>query len=103
MKEGYLPQEQRKKILLLSDDLRMPSGVGVMSKEIVLGTAHRYNWVQVGAAVVHPEQGKIMDASASVNEEAGITDSYVRIYPYSGYGDQQLIRQLMMIERPDAI
>jgi glycosyltransferase involved in cell wall biosynthesis len=103
MKEGYLPQEQRKKILLLSDDLRMPSGVGVMSKEIVLGIAHRYNIVQLGAAVSHPEQGQIMDASASVNEVTGLTDAYVRIYPYSGYGDQQMIRQLMMMERPDAI
>ena len=28
----------KKKILLLSDDLRLSSGVGTMSKEIVFGT-----------------------------------------------------------------
>jgi hypothetical protein len=103
MKSGYIPKEQRKKILLLSDDLRMPSGVGVMSKEIVSGTAHRYNWVQLGAAVVHPEQGQIMDASESLNQQIGIEDSYLRIYPYSGYGDAAVIRNLMMMEQPDAI
>ena len=32
------PKREKKKILLLSDDLRMSSGVGTMSREIVLGT-----------------------------------------------------------------
>ena len=49
----------KKKILLLSDDLRMTSGVATMSKEIVLGTLHKYDWVQLGAAISHPEYGKI--------------------------------------------
>ena len=40
----------KKKILLLSDDLRMSSGVGTMSKEFVLGTVHHFDWVQVGGA-----------------------------------------------------
>jgi hypothetical protein len=103
MKDGYIPKEQRKTILLLSDDFRLPSGVGVMSREIVLGTAHRYNWVQVGAAVQHPEAGKILDISDSVNKEMGIPDAYVRIYPYNGYGDSQLIRSLLSMEKPHAI
>ena len=30
MKEGYIPKEQRKKILLMCDDIRMPSGVGTV-------------------------------------------------------------------------
>ena len=44
---------KKKKILLLSDDLRMHSGIGTMSKEFVLGTCHKYDWVQLGAAVKH--------------------------------------------------
>ena len=48
----------KKKILLLSDDLRMSSGVGTMSKEFVLGTIHHYDWVQLGGAIKHPENGK---------------------------------------------
>ena len=51
----------KKKILLMSDDLRMTSGVGTMSKEFVLGTLHHYDWVQVGGAIKHPEEGKIVN------------------------------------------
>ena len=103
MKQGYIPKDQRKKILLLSDDIRVTSGIGVMSREIVEGTAHRYNWVQVGAAVTHPEIGKILDMSQAVQQETGVPDPDVRIYPYNGYGDSMLIRQLMEAEKPDAI
>jgi len=103
MKTGYIPKEQRKKILFLSDDMRVTSGIGVMSREIVEGTAHRFNWVQVGAGVNHPEAGKVIDISAALNKEIGLEDSYARIYPYNGYGDSRLIRQLIEIEKPDAI
>ena len=36
MKEGYIPKEKRKKILMLSDDIRLTSGVGCQAKEIVI-------------------------------------------------------------------
>ena len=48
MKKNYIPQNQRKKILLLSDDIRTQSGVGNQAKEIVLNTAHHFNWVNLG-------------------------------------------------------
>ncbi len=54
------PTRSKKKILLLSDDLRMHSGIGTMSKEFVLGTLNKFDWVQIGGAVKHPDQGKIM-------------------------------------------
>lgn len=103
MRTGYIQKEQRKKILLLSDDLRVTSGIGVMSREIVEGTCHRYNWVQVGAGVNHPEAGKIVDLSQAVTGETGVEDTSVRIYPYNGYGDSRLIRHLLQTEKPDAI
>lgn len=90
-------------ILLLSDDLRLHSGIATMSKEIVLHTSHKYDWIQVGAAVKHPDEGKFFDVSDSVNEEAGIDNANVRIIPQSGYGNQQLIRQLLTTEPIDAI
>ena len=90
-------------ILLLSDDMRLHSGIATMSKEIVLHTAHKYDWLQVGAAVKHPDEGKLFDVSDSVNEEAGIDNASVRIIPQSGYGNQDLIRQLITTENPDAI
>ena len=48
IKEGYIPQNQRKNILILSDDIRLHSGVGGMAREIVVNSTHRYNWVNLG-------------------------------------------------------
>jgi glycosyltransferase involved in cell wall biosynthesis len=103
MKEGYIPQEQRKKILFLCDDIRMHSGIATMAREIVIGTAHRYNWFNVGAAIKHPEQGKVIDVAEDTNNHAGITDSWVKILPVDGYGTPELIRDLIKHEKPDAI
>ena len=99
----WLPKEQRKKILLLSDDLRVHSGIGVMSRKIVEQTSGVFNWVQVGAAVNHPEAGQVIDVSEDVKNRMGIEDPYVRIYPQNGYGNSMLIRQLLEVEKPDAI
>ena len=103
MKEGYIPQEQRKKILFLCDDIRMHSGIATMAREIVIGTAHRYNWFNVGAAIKHPEQGKVIDVTEDTNNHAGIKDSWVKILPVDGYGTPELIRDLIKHEKPDAI
>jgi hypothetical protein len=103
MKEGYLPKDQRKKILLITDDIRLPSGVGNIGKEIIIHTPHRYNWVNIGAAIGHPEAGKRFDVSGDTNNIAGIEDSSVMIYPNNGYGDANLLRTIVNIEKPDAI
>ena len=39
---------KKKKILLLSDDLRMSSGIKSVSKEFVMGTFDKFDWVQLG-------------------------------------------------------
>jgi glycosyltransferase involved in cell wall biosynthesis len=81
----------------------MSSGVGTVSKNFVLGTMDKYDWVQVGGAIKHPEEGKVVDMNDSVRKDTGIEDAYLKIYPISGYGNQELMRQLMGIEKPDAI
>jgi glycosyltransferase involved in cell wall biosynthesis len=103
MKESYIPQSKRKKILLISDDIRTNSGVGNVSRELILNTCHVYNWVQMGGAIQHPDQGKCLDISADTNKYSGIEDSNVKIYPVNGYGEPQLLRNIMNIEKPDAI
>ena len=103
MKEGYIPQAQRKKILLLCDDIRMTSGISTMAREIVIGTAHHFNWVNVGGAISHPDKGKRFDLSADTNQNAGIEDANVFLYPVDGYGSPELIRQLIQLEKPDAL
>ena len=94
---------KKKKILLLADDLRMHSGIATQSKEFVMGTLHKYDWVQIGGAVKHPEEGKVMDMSDAVKNELGIKDASLKIYPTSGYGNPNMLRQIMEIEKPDAI
>jgi glycosyltransferase involved in cell wall biosynthesis len=103
MKEGYIPQNERKKILLITDDIRLPSGVGNIGREIIIHSAHHYNWVNIGAAINHPDMGKCIDLSEDTNNTIKITDSSVRVYPNNGYGDANLLRNIIKIEKPDAI
>ena len=93
----------KKKILLLSDDLRMHSGIATVSKDVVLGTMHKYDWAQIGGAVKHPEQGKIFDMSPDCVKTTGVKDSYLKIYPVTGYGNANILREVMELEKPDAI
>jgi len=64
----HLPQNERKKILLICDDIRVHSGVATIAKEIVLHTAQHFNWVQMAGAIKHPDQGKRMDLSEDTNK-----------------------------------
>ena len=100
---AHLPPNERKKILLICDDIRVHSGVATVAREMVLNTAQHFNWVQVAGAINHPDKGKKLDISQDTNTNTGLTDSSVVIYPTNGYGDANLIRQLINIEKPDAI
>jgi len=99
----YVKKEDRKKILLLCDDIRMHSGIATMAREIVVGTSHHFNWVNLGAAINHPEAGKGFDISAEVNNLNGIQDADVKVLPNNGYGDTMQIRALIAQEKPDAV
>ena len=94
----------KKKILLLSDDLRMSSGVGTMSREFVKGTLEHYDWVQIGGAIKHPDEGKVFDLSEEVKKDLpNLKEAYLKIYPTSGYGNPDMLREIMSVEKPDAI
>lgn len=99
----YIPKDKRKKIVLICDDIRVHSGVATVAREIVTHTCHHFNWVNIGGAINHPDQGKKLDLSADSNKIAGIEDSYVMMYPTNGYGDADFLRQVIKIEKPDAI
>ena len=103
MKEGYIKKEDRKKILLLTDDIRVHSGVANVGREIVTHTSHRYNWIQMAGAIKHPEKGKGVNISEAINKDAGIEDSSVILYPVDAYGDPKTLRELIKREKPDAL
>jgi len=94
---------KKKKILLLADDFRLPSGIGTVSKEIIYNTVKKYDWVQLGAALQHPEHGQGVDVSQVVANETGVEDASVKLIPWSGYGDRNVLFALINQEQPDAI
>ena len=100
---AYLPPQERKKIMLICDDIRVHSGVATVAKEIVLHTAQHFNWVNIGGAISHPEAGKRLELSEDTNKITGLTDSSVWMYPVHEYGNPDILRQLIALEKPDAI
>ena len=99
----YLPPNKRKKILLICDDIRVHSGVATVAKEMVLHTSQHFNWVQIAGAIKHPDKGKKFDLSPDTNKQSGLNDASVFLYPVDGYGDPDLLRQLIKLEKPDAL
>ena len=103
MREGYIPSHERKTILLLCDDIRMHSGIATMAREFVRGTAHRFNWVNLGGAQKHPSNGQQFDVSEDVATTTGVEDASVKIYAVTGYGTPAHVRELLVKENVDII
>ena len=99
----YIPKDKRKKILLICDDIRVHSGVATVAKEIVMQTCQHFNWVNLSGAIQHPEKGKRFDISQDTTEITGVEDASVTLYPVDGYGNTKIIREVINLERPDAI
>ena len=93
----------KKKILLLSDDLRIPSGIGTMSKAFVMNSLKDFNWVQMAGAVKHPDVNKTVDMSQVFADKTGVVDASVILYAVDGYGSQDILRAVIDREKPDAI
>lgn len=103
MIEGYVKREERKKILMLGDDIRWTSGIATVLREIVIGTAHKYNWIQLAGSIQHPDKGKKLDLNEDTNKHTGLTDASVYLYPVDGYGSPEIVRSIIQMEKPDAL
>ena len=88
----------KKKILLLGDDFRLPSGIGTICREIILNTVHHYDWIQLGAAINHPEAGRGLDLSQEIAKETGVTDASVKLIPWNGYGDRNILFSISLLK-----
>lgn len=84
---------QKKKILLLSDHPLSTSGVGTQSRWLIQGLVDtgKYTFRCLGGALKH-EKYDIVSPHPDIV-----------IRPIDGFGDVNLIRQLVAIERPDAL
>ena len=107
MNNTYIKPEERKTILFISDDLRLYSGVGVMSKSIVYQTAEHFNWIQIGVSYRKENLLQPIDLSSTIDKDMGYTDSNVILYPDTIYADQysniNSLRQIMKKHKIDAI
>lgn len=93
----------KKKGLLLSDDLRMHSGIATMSRELVLGTVRNYDWIQIAGAISHPDKGKMINMDAATAQMTGVKDAKLTLYPVDGYGNEELLFTILEKEKPDFI
>ena len=93
----------KKKILIVSDEIRSNSGVGKVTRNIVNNLVGRFDFVCISAMLNHPEAGQRIDISADVNKLMGTTDASVVVYPQSGYGSIDLYRHIFAVEKPDAM
>lgn len=94
---------KKKKIFLICDDIKYVSGVATIAREIVVGTSNHYDWVQLAAAIQHHDHGKIINLSDEIAKETGYDDVYVKQYCHNGYGNADVIREIISYEQPDAI
>lgn len=83
----------KKKILMISDHALTTSGVATQSRHLVEGLlkSGQYTIIQLGAAVRHENYSTI-----KVND-----DFFIK--PIDGFGNKELIRSLLISEKPDAI
>jgi hypothetical protein len=90
-----IPKAERKTLLMISDDMFTPSGVANVSKNIILKTAHHFNWVQLASMQNHPKQGNIFNLDEELKTQFGIEDASVTLIPISGFGDERTINQIL--------
>jgi glycosyltransferase involved in cell wall biosynthesis len=95
--------KKKKKILWLGDDCRFTSGIATMTREIFVGLIKYYDFAQIAGSGKHPEEGKIIDMSEAFKAETGVKDAYCMLYPVTGYGNPDLLKQIIQREKPDCI
>ena len=89
-------EEQRIKILTLSDHPLSPSGVGTQTRYMIEGLldTNKYDVISLGGAIKHN------DYTPQKTDKYG---DHWRIFPVDNYGTQEHVRQILRAERPDII
>ncbi len=84
---------KKRKILLLSDHLLSTSGVGCQSRFLMQGLVEKGCWTvrQLGAAIKHE------------NYDVAQPHPEIIVKPIDGFGNRDMIRQLLVTEKPDVL
>ncbi len=83
----------KKKILMISDDIRLTSGVGTQAKYIVdaLIESGKYSVVHLAGAIHHDNPTPVQ-----VNPD-------LLIFPVKGFGTKEIVRDFLSVHKPDAV
>jgi glycosyltransferase involved in cell wall biosynthesis len=94
-----MESDQKKKILWISDHPLVPSGVGTQSKYVIENILElgKYKFLCFGGAIQHPDYRPQKIAPEKYGDDGWI------VFPVNGYGDKNLLRQVLLTERPDAV
>ena len=87
---------EKKKIMVLADHPLSPSGVGIQTKYFIeaLLKTERYKFLCFGGALKH--------ANTQPIKVEPWRDDWI-VHPIEGYGNPDLIRQALYVEKPDAL
>ena len=83
----------KKKIIVLSDHALSTSGVGVQTRHLINGLIKKGCWSfkQLGAAIKHTDYNL-----------KKVNDDFI-IKPIDGFGNKEIMRNILITEKPDAI
>lgn len=93
MEDLFIKPKKKNKILFLSDHPLAPSGVGVQARFLIEGLLKtgEYTFRCLGGAIKHQDYRTIK-----------VNDDFI-IKPVDGFGTHEMIRSLLVTEKPDAI
>ena len=88
-----MQNNNKKKMLALSDHALSTSGVGTQSRFLFEGLVRKGDWTirQFGAALKHNDY-----TTVAINDD-------IIIKPIDGFGDRQTLRVTLATERPDVL
>lgn len=105
-----LNPKDRKTILFIADLHLRHSGVGSQKKQIIYGTCHRYNYIDLGYIQNYDFSKTIItDMSKEIESKTGVEGADVKVIPYNIYdkeNTQKLQSDLLQIIdqfKPDAL
>jgi hypothetical protein len=89
----FIKPIKKRKILFLSDHQLAPSGVGVQSRFLIdgLNKTGKYTFRCLGGAIKHQKY-----------ETIAVNPDFI-VKPVDGFGTKEMIRDLLLTEKPDAV
>ena len=92
-------KKKKIKVLVLSDHPMAPSGVGTQTKYVIeaLLRTGRYKFICLGGAMKH-EHYEPQNLTSDEWDDGDLV-----VHPVDGYGNAEMIRSILWVERPDVL